>query len=98
MTRADLAPGDQAVQAAHAAIAFCHCHEVHPDCTVVLLTVPDESALHDLGFELQLWLIPSTGFREPDLGGQLTAIATVESRLVKDLPLAFPPGGGETDG
>jgi hypothetical protein len=87
------------VQAAHAAIAYCHCHNVPPDCTVVLLTVPDLDALSDLLFQCALWSIPAKGFWEPDLADQLTAVATVGSRLVRSLPLAFSPaGGGEIHG
>jgi hypothetical protein len=88
------------VQAAHAAIAYCHCHNVPPDCTVVLLTVPDEEGLTDLLFRAAFRDIHAEGFWEPDLGDRLTAIAMADAgRLCDGLPLAFPlAGGGEIHG
>jgi hypothetical protein len=85
------------VQAAHAAITFTNAHDVDSDCTLVMVTVPDEEALWDLVWHLRTRSIGHEVFREPDLGDELTAVAAVPSGLVKDLPLAFPAGGGETD-
>lgn len=98
VVRADLPPGQQAVQACHAALQLAD-GAVYGDSTLVLLTVPDENALHTLaarirqrcaiprGYRLQLEV-----FHEPDLGGQATALATDEEAarpLLRNLPLAL---------
>ena len=86
------------MQAAHAAITFTNDNDVRSDCTLVMVTVPDEEALYDLVWEHRLWSIPHAIFREPDLGDELTAVAAAPSRLVRNLPLAFPLRGGEENG
>ncbi len=97
IVRQDLPPGDQAVQAAHALRQFV---EAHPDIdkkwhresnTLALLAAPDEKALArmlDRAFDLG---IRAAAFREPDLGGSLTAIAIepAGARLCRGLPLAL---------
>ncbi|WP_069164794.1 hypothetical protein [Nocardia altamirensis] len=101
MTRADLAPGIQVAQAAHAALDFAI---AHPDLVVdwhttsnvlVVLAAPDELSLG--------WLCTdgaAAGHRlvrvnEPDLDGALTAAAfePAARRLVADLPLACTERG-----
>jgi hypothetical protein len=99
VVRADLPPAQQAVQACHAALALAESGVSTVPDTLVLLNAPDEPALLDLaarieaacalprGYNLQLVV-----FREPDLGGQATALATDEEparRLLKSLPLAL---------
>lgn len=97
VTRLDLPPGDQAVQAAHALRQFV---AEHPSAdkewfeqsnTLALLAAPDEEALArmmDRAFDLG---IRAAAFREPDLGGSLTAIAIepAGARICRGLPLAF---------
>jgi len=99
VTRADLAPGTQACQAAHSAfdfaVAFPELTRSWHDAsnTLVILAVRDELEL--------AWLCQdaaAAGFRlaqvhEPDLAGALTAAALEPSaaRLVGRLRLAFPP-------
>jgi len=99
VTRADLAPGTEACQAAHAAldfaVAFPELASAWHDSsnTLVILAVRDELEL--------AWLCQdaaAAGFRlarvhEPDLAGALTAAALEPSaaRLVGRLRLAFPP-------
>lgn len=97
VTRSDLPIGDQAVQAAHAAIDFCFEHPGvakgwHESNYLVLLAVPDE---------LRLWrLVDGAGdllhtrFFEPDLGGALTAVC-FEPRARKHLSNLRLLGGGE---
>lgn len=54
-----------------------------------MLTVPDEIALKALADLLGLWTHLTT-FHEPDLGGELTAVAAsgpVAQRRLKGLPL-----------
>jgi hypothetical protein len=80
------------VQAAHAAITFCSGHPIPPDCTVVLLVVPDEEHLSHLLFLAGYASADTAEFREPDLGNQLTAIALAgegAERLCRKYPLAF---------
>lgn len=99
VTRADLAPGTQACQAAHAALDFAIAYpQLTGDWhtlsnTLVILAVRDELAL--------CWLCAdaaAAGFRvvrvhEPDLRGALTAVAfdPGAARLVRHLPLALSP-------
>ena len=99
VTRSDLKPGSQAVQAIHAANQFVIDFQTEFECwfeqsnTLALLSVSDEDALKrladradDLGLKLSL-------FREPDLGDALTAIALQpgprSQRLCRNLPLAL---------
>jgi hypothetical protein len=99
VTRADLAPGTQACQAAHAAFDFAVAFPEltrswhHASNTLVILAVRDELEL--------AWLCQdaaASGFRlaqvrEPDLAGALTAVALepAAARLAGRVRLAFPP-------
>lgn len=100
VVRSDLAPGQQAVQAGHAALRFAHEHpgDWH-DGYLIILSVADEYSLHDLAFRLGFAGIGWSEFWEPDLGDRLTAIAagTSAGGMLRHLPLAFPSGGGETN-
>jgi peptidyl-tRNA hydrolase len=99
ITRADLNPGQQAVQAMHAQRAFVEAHPAveklwfEQSNTLALLVVPNEQALcrvlrkaEDRGIRIAI-------FREPDIDDQLTAIVLEPSpevrRLCRDLPLAL---------
>ncbi len=97
VTRSDLPLGSQAVQAAHALREFA---ATHPELDklwyersnyLALLAVPDETALSRLLERAERRLIPVVGFREPDLGGALTAVALAPGGkgLVRGLPLAL---------
>ena len=97
VTRADLSPGQQAVQAAHALRAFV---ATHPEAdahwfrtsnTLVLLAVADEQALGELAARAGDRGIPCAPFREPDQANELTAIALGHEarRLCARLPLAL---------
>ena len=95
VSRADLPPGVQAVQAAHSLLSFAI---IHPDLVrvwgedsqnLILLSAPDEAAL--------CWLCACaerdghlySAFREPDLGGQLTAVTfePAAARMLSGYPL-----------
>ena len=97
VTRADLSPAQQAVQAMHAVTEYLmqhreaglHWHQVSNH--LALLVVPSEEALEhltnkamDLGFRY-------SEFREPDRKGELTAVALEPEakRLCRRLPLAL---------
>lgn len=97
VTRSDLPPGSQAVQAAHAMREFA---AQYPELDklwyersnyLALLSVPDERALSRLLNRARGRLIPAVGFREPDLSESLTAVALASKAkgLVRRLPLAL---------
>lgn len=97
IVRADLPPGDRAVQAAHAAVDFQHQHAAiaarwqRESNTLAMLTVPDEWDLEKLLFDIAGRGLAFTTFREPDLGDSMTAIAVEAGagKIVRKLPLAF---------
>ncbi|WP_390889930.1 peptidyl-tRNA hydrolase [Dactylosporangium aurantiacum] len=102
VTRADLPPGIQATQATHAALDFA---VAHPDTfrdwhagsnTLVLVAARDEDALDRLRVAASAAGHRHVGFREPDLGGALTALAVEPAayRLLSHLPLALRPASG----
>lgn len=80
VTRSDLPAGQQAVQAAHALQAFnvehpAEARQWHDQSnTLALLAVPNEQSLAQL-LRKARWRGPVSEFREPDRGGELTAIA-----------------------
>lgn len=81
VTRSDLSPGQQAVQAAHALREFVREHPEEDlrwykgSNTLALLAVEDEDSLQELLSRAQLRRIPCSGFWEPDRDDELTAIA-----------------------
>lgn len=97
VTRADLSPAQQAVQAAHAAIDFCFQHPGraspwHAQSNyLVLLALKNEQELLTLISRCQDVLLDHTVFREPDLGNPVTAVAIEPSaatqKLVRRIPL-----------
>lgn len=104
VVRRDLPVPQQAVQAAH---ALQELNMNYPESAgswhrvsnhLALLDVPDERALADLLRKAARQGVPVCGFREPDRGDELTAIALAPcpaaKRLCRGLPLAlsaFPP-------
>jgi peptidyl-tRNA hydrolase len=97
VVRADLPPGQQAVQACHALREFVEDHPdtdrswFHESNTLVLLSAPDERAITRLGMKAVRAGVPCSEFREPDLDNAVTAIAVAPSgdRLCKRFPLAL---------
>lgn len=99
--RRDLEPfGLGAAQACHAMRQWT---AEHPELdrrwfeesnTLVLLEVPDESALEALWARAREAQVPSARFKEPDLGDALTALTIGPSGagLVAQLPLAMKGG------
>ena len=91
VTRSDLSPGQQAVQAAHAAVKLASTYAVPPEETIILLAAPSEAALLELLHRCSALRIPFADFFEPDLGWQLTAVALI-GRLpshARTFPLAL---------
>lgn len=85
LTRADISPGLQAAQAAHAAFEFSL---KHPDLMrdwherssyLILLNVPDELTLLEIADELTAAGVPHTVMHEPDIGNEATSIAVAPS-------------------
>ena len=78
ITRKDLSTPQQAVQAGHAMIeatrAYLKPNAEHP--SIVLCAEKNESKLRKLQDEFILKGIPFKAFHEPDIGNQLTALAT----------------------
>lgn len=100
VTRQDLPPGPQAVQAAHAMREFA-AHPPYLDRswykesnTLAFLAVADEAALGVLLAQAQTKGIASSPFREPDRGNELTALCLgpAARKLCSRLPLALRPG------
>jgi len=99
VTRSDLRPGQQAVQAAHAMRQFAADHPeldgswFEQSNTLALLSVLDETALKRLANKADDLDLKLSLFREPDLGNSLTAIALEpgprSQRLCRNLPLAL---------
>ena len=81
VTRKDLTPGHQAVQAAHAAIDFQHQYPNlakiwHANSNyLVFLATENEFTLEDLIRKARSKDISFSIFREPDLENQITAVA-----------------------
>lgn len=99
ITRRDLDPGQQAVQAAHALQEF---NIQYPDPvrqwynqsnTLAFLSVEDEQALGVLLRKARDRLVPVSAFREPDRQNELTALALGYEgrRFVRNLPKALSP-------
>ena len=97
IVRADLSPGAQVAQTAHAVAEFSI---AHPDAfrswaaeqrTIVCLNIQNEATLADLLKLAEAKGVARAGFTEPDFGGELTAIALGPGgdRLVSCLPLAL---------
>ena len=93
VTRADLTVGQQAVQAAHAAVEYARLFRKfamleHP--TIVMVVVRDEEYLRELAVDVFARTDQIAEFHEPDLGGALTAFATSgeqAARVLRGLPL-----------
>lgn len=99
ITRRDLTPGAQAVQAAHAAINFQHQHSTiaqewnKNSNYLIFLSVENEQALKKFIQKFQIYNINHTVFVEPDLDNQITAVCVEPSertkKLCSHLPLAL---------
>ncbi len=97
VTREDLSPGQQAVQAMHAEIEFQHTHGgeardwYEKSNTVALLVVENEERLGVLYRKAFDANIPVVIFREPDRDNEVTAIAfgPQGKKLTQGLKLAY---------
>jgi len=86
LIRKDISRAQQAVQAGHAVAEWLlHVHKNQSEWdngTLVYLGVRDEDELAYWGEKLDRKNIRWTGFREPDIGNQLTAIACLSDGKV----------------
>ncbi len=83
LVRRDLSPSYQAVQAGHAvAEHILRVPSAWNNGTLVYLSVPDEDHLKHWGKKMTRKNIKWVGFREPDIGNELTAIAAVHDGKV----------------
>lgn len=102
VTRRDISPGYQAVQSCHALRQFTADHpEIDKEWFsksnyLALLSVQDETELMRLLVAASDLGLKWSAFREPDVGGAITAIAIEPhpkaSELCKSLPLALRSG------
>lgn len=97
IVRADLSPGLQLAQACHAAVKLCDEHGTswlaeYPN--LVVLQVPDEWTLSQLVDNLSEHFVV-VEFTEPDLGGQVTAVAIAPDERVRDHVSTLPLAGKE---
>ena len=78
ITRKDLSTSQQAVQAGHALADFLLYgkHTKWDNGTLIYLGVRGLWELEKLKLKLKMWDVPHSEFYEPDIGNQLTAIAT----------------------
>lgn len=99
ITRRDLSPGQQAIQASHASIEFQYEHsEIAKEWNdnskhLVFLSVENEEELKKFLQKIQFKDLRYSIFIEPDIGNQLTAICLepgqVSQKLTSNLPLAL---------
>lgn len=99
ITRKDLTPAQQAVQAAHALRAFIAEHSEEDarwfkeSNTLALLSVQNEAELIELWFRANDEGVKVAGFQEPDLNDEYTSLALEPGpgsrRLTRGLPLAL---------
>jgi peptidyl-tRNA hydrolase len=101
VVRRDLPPGLRAAQAGHAVAEMClrfpeSAHQWNDDSNgnyLIILEVHDEGELLEFYEEVKSWDILREFFREPDLCGQLTALAALPdpslNHVFAELPLAF---------
>jgi len=97
VVRADLRPGLQLAQSCHAVRLFT---EEHPEAdrawfrdsnNLVCLQAESKEHLAKLAYDATNRCVPVSMFREPDLGGELTAIVIgpAGGRMLGSLPLAL---------
>jgi len=88
LVRKDLPKSYQAVQAGHAVAEWLLYDQSWQNETLVYLGVNNENELLDWKERLDFNNIKHASFREPDIGDQLTAIATLsDGKIFKKLKL-----------
>jgi hypothetical protein len=87
LVRKDLSPEQQAVQAGHAVAEHLLNGYRWPNGTLIYLGVKNQNTLRRWRDKLNDLNIPFSVFREPDIGNEITALATItnKSRVFKSL-------------
>lgn len=91
IVRKDLSKSQQAVQAGHALAEYLLRGPATEwqNGTLIYLGVKGLTQLENLKHKFEIYDIPYKEFREPDIGNEITAIATdKENRFIKKLNLA----------
>ena len=83
LIRKDLSTSQQAVQAGHAVAQYLLEHNDWKNETLVYLGVKDEDHLKKWLYMLDKEKIDYSLFKEPDIGNQITAIATCKDKFKK---------------
>lgn len=76
LVREDLSLPQQTVQACHATVSAARLYLDTPVCNLIVCGVKNEQALHKARDHLASLGIKFESFVEPDIGNQLTALAT----------------------
>lgn len=88
LVRKDLSPSYRAVQAGHAVAEWLLHDQSWRNETLIYLTTKNEETLKSWADKLDWKNIKWVGFREPDIGNQLTAIATLcDGKIFRKLDL-----------
>jgi hypothetical protein len=96
ITREDLAPGYQAVQAGNAAIDFCFQHRNlaehwHLNSNyLIYLSTKTEDDLMRIADRLKSLEVEFSFFREPDIGNEVTAVSFISTPQTKKITSGLP--------
>ena len=96
ITRRDLSPGYQAVQAGHAAIDYVFQHKENSEYWhfnsnyLIYLSTDTEDDLFRLSERLKSLSVDFSVFREPDIGNQITAISFLSNEKTKKITSGLP--------
>lgn len=106
ITRADLSTGAQLAQTAHVIADFTAQHPTEADTwrttsnSLIVVAAPTEQTLYNVISKAHLRHVPTTIFREPDYGNEITAVALAPGkqsrRLCANFPLAGTRGAPDT--
>lgn len=88
LVRKDLPESYRAVQAGHAVAAWLLHDQSWKNETLVYLSVPNEVSLYRWADKLDLKGINWVGFKEPDIGNQMTAMSVLnDGKIFRNLKL-----------
>lgn len=94
IVRGDISPEQQTVQVTHAAIEYVLDYGVARGISLAVLVVPNEDALQTIASKARIKDVLVSEFNEPDMRGEITAIAlepcSAARNLCAGLPLLSP--------
>lgn len=82
LVRKDLAPSYQAVQAGHAVAQWLLHDQSWKNDTLIYLGVKNENELARWADKLNYKQVPYVVFKEPDIGNEVTALATTGNKIL----------------